>query len=171
MDPNITTQTIANNYVYHLKNREFEIDYWNEKYIASADFARLAADNGAIIRTIPLEIKLASGRSPKRSYFYLLWGEWYSMIDFEHSKYKLNRDLESGEIVHNKYAPDIPIFDEIEKYVVDKAKDPGKHIFKSLDFLAETVCSEEFMNKCNDGNFRCLNFIPIEQFKFSPFWA
>jgi hypothetical protein len=62
------------------------------------------------------------------------------------------------------------LLDKIEKYYFDPAKDPQKHIFKSIDFRDEVACSEPFMNECIKAKLKGLEFIPIEDFQYIPFW-
>jgi len=169
-DPHPEKFIIQNKYIFTIKQKKIDFDYWNDHNIGSANFIKIAIDHGATLRTIPLDIIQSNKKRPDKNYFYVLWSDWYSTIDLERSDYIFYRDLETNEIVYNKYFRDVASLDMIKKYYFDKSKDPKKDLFKSLDFRDETICSERFMDACIKAKLKGMEFIPIEEYQEIPFW-
>jgi len=162
LDPDPDKFEITGDYVYRAKHRLIDFDFWSDVIIGSEEFVALTEETGGKIRKIPLKIIYPNQSESKKKYFYILWKEWHSMIDLEKSEYTPSTDLYTGENVYNAYSPDALYMREIKKFVINKKKDPRKHIFKSLDFFNETVCSEEFAQECIKRKFKGLSFTPIE---------
>jgi len=162
LDPAPDQFEVADDYVYRAKLRLIDFDFWSSRVMGSELFAGLVEEMGGKIRKIPLKIIYPNKTESKKKYFYILWKEWHSMIDLEKSEFSPEVDIYTGENHYDKDFPDVLALREIKKFVMDKSKDPQKHIFKSLDFLNETICSEEFVQECIKRKFKGLSFTPIE---------
>lgn len=165
LDPDPDQFEIENDYIFKAKTRFVDFDYWSERVMGSEQFTQLIEEMGGMIRKIPVKIIYPDQSESCKKYFYILWKEWYSIIDLENSEYIIDKDLYTGEKIYNKMFPNIFYFLEIHKFAADKNKDPGKHIFKSLDFFDQTICSEEFMKRCIRKKFKGVSFTPVEEAK------
>jgi len=162
LDPTPDKFKISDDYFYRAKHRLIDFDFWSNEIMGSEEFTDLVKDMGGKIRKIPLKIIYPNQTESKKKYFYILWKEWHSMIDLEKSECTPSVDIYTGEKHYDKDFPGVLALREIKKFVLDKNKDPSKHIFKSLDFFNETICSEEFMQECIKRKFKGLSFTPIE---------
>ncbi|MDH6195471.1 hypothetical protein M2272_002111 [Mycobacterium frederiksbergense] len=170
-DPNPDSFNIAGDYVYSIKHRLIDFDFWNAKCLASAEFIDLARDFSAEFRTIPVAFKYPNGEFSQKQYFYVLWKDWHSLIDLDKSSYIVSEDLHCAR-VKDKYFQDHWHMQEISQFVVDPQKDPHRHIFRSIDLRNEAICSESFMRMCKQRKMKGIEFVPIEDAKLiDPFGA
>lgn len=169
-NPDIDSIEIKREHTAKVSNRSIDFDFFESNDIASAEFIEIVKKYSERIKEIPVRFIVAGGKNPKKDYFYIVFGDWFSIIDLNNSSFEYDRDLSSGDVIYNKYFPEIPNFDKIEKFSPDPSKDPKRDIFKSLDFFGETICSEKFMKDCYDRKIIGLEFIPIEDFQYIPFW-
>lgn len=169
-DPKPELLSIDGEYEYQWKSPLIDFDYWSSSMIASAAFADTCDTFRARTRRVPLKIVQSNGRSTSKSYCYLLWSDWLSILDFDHSEYQVDRDLVTGEPIMNRYFPEVAVCESITRFVPDQSKVRGKSIFRCIDIGDETVCDATFMQTCIDKGFVGLRFLPIDQYQLVPFW-
>lgn len=168
-DPNPEKLTITHDYEYFTKNPLYDFDFWTETLIASEAFCDLCDQFGARTRRIPLRIIQSNKKATTKTYFYLLWQDWLSIIDFEKSDYQILFNPQTGKKENHLYFPEIPYIETLAKFVPVLDKTKGKHVFKCLDLISEVVCTDDFRQACIDRKFIGLDFIPIEEFQMFPF--
>jgi hypothetical protein len=169
-DPNPDQFEISGDYVYKWKSPVIDFDFWDETLIASERFADLCDEFGARTRRIPVQIIQSNKKKTDKNYFYLLWKDWLSILDFEKSEYEIDRDLQTREPIADRYFPEVIRCEVITKFVPDPAKVQAMHIFKCINLDSKVVCDEQFMRACQARGMLGLRFVPLEQFQKIPFW-
>jgi hypothetical protein len=169
-EPDPDKFAINGNYVYRWKSPVIDFDFWEHTMIASEAFANLCDEFGARTRRVPLQIIQSNNQPTKKKYFYLLWKDWLSIIDFERSEYEIDRDLESGVPIRDPHFPEVTHCEVITKFIPDLSKVNDKHVFRCIDIGRKVVCDELFKRACVDKEFLGLKFVPIEDFQMIPFW-
>jgi len=162
-DPEPAKFEIKNEYVYESKNPIVDFDYWNQNWLASRKFVDLCMAYGARIRLVPVMIIQSDKKRTQKDYFYPLWEDWLSIIDFERSDIDFDRDLETGEVIMDRYFTEVPRCSAIRKFVVDPAKLDERQVFKCIDLDSELVCTEDFRAKCEASGLVGVKFTPLRQ--------
>jgi hypothetical protein len=157
-------------YEYKSKNPFINFDFWNNNIIASENFTTLCDSFGAKTWQISLRIQQSNKQFTDKTYYYLLWQDWLSILDFEKSEYEIDRDLATGEAIYSKHFPDVMQCESITKFVVNEKKAIEKHVFCCIDLDGEVVCDEVFRAACIEKKLIGLKFIPLETFTRIPFW-
>lgn len=170
-DPDPFKFAITNEYVYRSKHPLIDFDFWNDNSIASGRFVDICHKNNARVRTVPLQILQSNKKPAAKDYCYLLWADWLSIIDFEASDITWDRDLETGEIIHDRYFPQVPRCEAIRRFVVDPAKLDGRQVFKCIDLDFDLVCTEKFRADCERAGLVGLDFKPIESYQKIPWFS
>ncbi|MFC3552143.1 imm11 family protein [Lysobacter cavernae] len=169
-DPGVHELEIKHQYVYRANHEFVDFDYCDE-YLVSTHFARLCDQFGMRERLVPVTIVESDGERTKKDYVFLLSSEHISILDVARSEYVVARQLETGEIVRDRYCPDVVHYDSIVKFVVDPDRVAGRHIFRCIDLARRYVCSQPFKDACEQSGMLGLAFTPIDDnFKVAAFW-
>jgi hypothetical protein len=69
LDPHPEKITIKNHYLFKVKQKKIDFDYWNDHSIASAEFLQIVRAHGANPRAVPLEIIESTGKKQAKIIF------------------------------------------------------------------------------------------------------
>lgn len=169
-DPGIDKVEVRHDYIYQARHDFIDFDYCDE-YLVSARFARLCREFGMSERSVPVSIVQSNGAATRKDYVFMLSGDHLSILDEARSDYVVARQLETGEVVRDRYVPDVVHYDSIARFVVDPGRVGGRQVFRCIDLGRKYVCSESFKAACIEREMSGLAFTPIdEQFRFDAFW-
>ncbi|MEN5206827.1 DUF1629 domain-containing protein [Stenotrophomonas terrae] len=170
-NPHTSAVDPGTGYVYQAKHDFLDFDYWGTCGMASERFMEICRNFGIGVEFVAVDVLLSDRKKSKKKYFYLRWSAWASVIDWERSDYELEKDLETGEVVHYKYFPDVPVIETVENFVVDEGKIPDSAAFKCLDLGHVLVCNDAFREACEQAGLAGIQFEDITSYKKSDFWG
>jgi hypothetical protein len=170
-DPNPESAEIRHSYTLRSKNPLIDFDFWNDRSIGSARFVEICRRHDAQIRTVPLAIIQSNKKRTAKDYFYVLWSDWLSIIDLDASDITLDRDLETGQVIHHRQFPAVPRCEAVRHFVVDPARLTDRQVFKCIDLDFELVCTEKFRDDCEAAGLSGLDFQPLDSFQRIPWFA
>lgn len=170
-DPDIDKFDVPEGYVYKSKDKVLSFDYWDINWMASSRFVEICRKFGLRVRTVPVDIIQSTGKPTEKSYFFLLWSEWTSVIDLENSEFEFDRNSATGEIEYYRYFSEVPMLLSVGDFIVDQAKIPKAAAFKCLDLGHSLVCNEEFKAACEQAGLSGIGFEDITSYKKSGFWG
>lgn len=169
-DPDLSNAEFEVGYVYEAKHKFLNFDYWDLNWMASEQFVEICRKFDVGVDAVPVDVVLSDGASSVKKYFYLRWSAWASVIDLDRSRYELEKDLATGEVLYQKYFPDAPVLESIESFVVDEKKVPGSAAFLCLDLGHTLVCNALFRAACEDAGLQGMGFEEITSYTKSDFW-
>lgn len=169
-DPDLSKGESETGYVYEAKHKDLNFDYWDVNWMASERFIEICRRFGVGVDAVPVNVLLSNGAAPAKKYFYLRWSAWASVIDLDRSRYELERDLATGEVLCQKYFPEAPALESVESFVVDAEKVPSSAAFLCLDLGHTLVCNEAFRAACEEAGLQGMGFDDIETYTKSDFW-
>lgn len=162
---------ITHDYVYRVKHALIDFDFRNEKSIASSHFVEIGRRHDARTRTVPLEIIQSNKKRTEKDYCYLLWADWLSILDFDASDITLDRELETGALIHHRQFPSVPRCEAIRRFVVDPAKLDGRQVFKCINPGFRFGLYGEIPRHCEQAGLIGLQFRPIESYQQIPWFS
>lgn len=169
-DPDLSHGTSGSGYVYQARHARLDFDYWDVNWLASERFVAVCRRFDVGVDAVPVDVVLANGAAPEKRYFYLRWSAWGSVIDLQRSRYVLDRDLATGEVLHQKYFPEAPVLESVEAFVVDEDKVPDSAAFLCLDLGHALVCNDAFRTACEQAGLLGMEFEDITSYTKADFW-
>lgn len=170
-DPDLSNGDSEVGYVYEAKHKFLNFDYWDVNWMASEQFVAICRRFDIGVDGIPVDVVFSNGPASAMKYFYLRWSAWASVIDLDRSRYELEKDLATGEVLYQKYFPDVPVLELVDSFVVDAKRVPDSAAFLCLDLGHTLVCNEEFRAACEEAGLRGMGFEDIEVYTKRDFWA
>nr|WP_313254430.1 DUF1629 domain-containing protein [Stenotrophomonas sp.] len=139
-------------------------------WMASDRFLAVCRHFNIGVDAIPLDVVLANGAAPGTQYFYLRWSAWASVIDLQRSRCTLERDLTTGDVLHQKYFPAVPVLNLVEAFVVDGGKVPEAAAFLCMDLGHALVCNEALRVTCQQAGLVGMACEDITSYTRIDFW-
>lgn len=161
-DPDPFHYEISNDYVFSADHALINFDFWDGGPLVSGGFVSVCEEFGVKFRLVPIRVVQSGGDETEKSYFYMLFVGRYSIFDHDASELKYDADLKAGEVLYEKYYPNIPYVISISKAVIDESKILGVHLFRCLELSDQIVCSAGFKARCEELGLRGLLFTEID---------
>lgn len=163
-------QDVPPGYVYTARHPVLDLDYWDVNWLASERFVDVCRGFGLRVHPVPVEVLQSGGAPTAKSYFYLTWSEWASVIDLAASEVELDTDLVTGEPAQHRHFPGAPVLASVRRFVVDPSKVPSA-AFKCLDLGHQLVCTDDFKQACEDAGLQGLAFCDLTGYTREGFWG
>ncbi len=145
-------------YNVKIKRHDLNADYYLLSNLGSENFIQLLNELDIKYRSIPLNITLNRNKIPEKKYFLIYIADIVSILNEDLSTFKLMQDKYSGEIIiENGFKQ----YDEITKFLVNKEKVDGYHLFYCSD-INKLVCSKTFKNKFIESGLKGIDFKKID---------
>lgn len=144
-------------YNVKIKTNDLKADFYLLSNLGSEAFVRLLDELNIIYRAIPLNIEMYKKKKPYNNYFLVFITDVLSILDEQHSVFKLMTDKYSNEIIiENGFKK----YDEITKFTIDKQMVLDHHLFYCSE-IGKLVCSLTFKEKFVEHNLIGVDFKEI----------
>ncbi|WP_223542553.1 hypothetical protein [Pseudomonas sp. BF-RE-26] len=167
-DPGVESVVVERVYKFKVLDRTIktlDVDFLGSPHnLVSARFLEVCDSLNVRYRSVPVELKLASG-VVSGEYFIFIPLDAVELLDQAGSKFFLEKDLNTSEPVFNRYHPAVPVYSWIRQF---SAKSGVCESFFVCIEIMKWVCSEEFKVEA-EKKLAGLSFKPIDsEFVFDP---
>lgn len=171
-DPNPFQVQIARQYSSVIIDgdiRFVDFDFYGlDSRLVSSRFIDVCKTCAVRFRSVPFDIRFSDYSRPEKQYFIFLPADHLPILDAERSVCEVELNVETGMPMMDRFFPDIPIYQKIEKFVVRDFTFPALFQSVELDML---VCTDEFHQHAMNSGLRGLKFVPLdENYVYDP-WA
>lgn len=168
-DPNAAGVDIEQKYEFYIKEKNKKIstlDFLGFPHnIVSDDFIKICDELGVRYLSVSVTLSRAGENKFHKKYSIFTPLEGVKLLDMERSSYSLDKNMETGEVIYNRYYPSVPVYSYIKSFFTNK--DESSAFFMCIE-LMKWVCNGDFKKRA-DKDLVGFSFIPITpDFSFDP---